>query len=238
MEQAKLEGKIWQTFHKTCADYGLLQDGDRILVGLSGGKDSLALVELLGRQKRIYVPEIEVIAVYIQLSGRSYLSDTAYLADFCGQWEIPFYVRHAEIKGEERKDACFLCSWYRRKCLLQTAGELGCGKIALGHHQDDVLETMLLNLIYGGRFGSICPSFSLDKMPVTFIRPLYDITESDIGLWADLRGYAVQKLRCPFEKENRREQMHRILEDWVKINPNVRSSLMHALKENLFHGDK
>ena len=232
MEMTKEDKHIWQTFHKTCADNRLLQNGDRILIGLSGGKDSLALVELLGRQKRIYVPKIEVMAVYIQLSNRNYLSDTLYLENFCRQWDVPFYVRQTQIRGEETKDPCFLCSWYRRKCLLQTAAECQCNKIALAHHQDDVLETMLLNLIYGGKFGSISPSFTLDKMPITFIRPLYDMVEDDIRCWADRHGYVVQKQRCRFEKENQREKMASVIEQWQALNPNVRFAMMNALKKN------
>ena len=225
-----LRERLWRSFHDVCKKHCLLEDGDRVLVGLSGGKDSLLLVELLGRQARIYVPKIKVTAVHIRVKERNYQSDTSYLERFCNNAGVEYIVRDTCIAGEEKKDTCFLCSWYRRKALLETARETGCNKIALGHNQDDVLHTLLLNMIYEGRFDTISPALALDKMPITLIRPLWSIKELDIQQYALFSGYALPPKLCPFEKHSKRNEMKPLLEQIAQLNPNVRSSLLHALQ--------
>jgi len=232
-EQEIAQEKMWKRlnsrFHDTCATYQLLEDGDHVLIGLSGGKDSLLLTQLLGAQARIYVPKIRVTAVHVRVEGRNYQSDLSYLENFCREAGVELLIKDTRIEGEEKKDACFLCSWYRRKALLDTAQELGCNKIALGHHKDDVLQTLLMNLIYEGRCESILPKLQLDKMPIQFIRPLWAIDEKDIAEYADLVGYQKQVHLCPFEKVTARNEAAQLLKQLETMNPNVRSSLIHAL---------
>ena len=143
MEDWKLN--IESRFRKACAEYGLLEDGDRVLVGLSGGKDSLMLVRLLGGQAKIYKPRIEVIAAYISVSNIGYQADVDYLSAFCAEHGVRF--EHVVTSYEEQepqhrnKNHCFLCARYRRKALLETARRLECNKIAFGHHRDDIVQT-------------------------------------------------------------------------------------------------
>jgi len=233
MEQKTAQEKMWKRlnsrFHDLCATHHLLEDGDSVLIGLSGGKDSLLLTELFGAQARIYVPKIRVTAVHVRVRGRNYQSDLTYLEDFCQQCGVELLVKDTRIVGEEKKDACFLCSWYRRKALLDTAQELGCNKIAMGHHRDDVLQTLLMNLIYEGRCESIPPKLQLDKMPIQFIRPLWGIDEKDIMEYAQLCNYQKQVHLCPFEKVTARHEVAQLLQQLETMNPNVRSSLIHAL---------
>ena len=113
IELIRLRSRLTKRFHKACADYGLIADGDHILVGLSGGKDSLTLVEFLGKRAQIYVPRFRVTAVYVRLKERSYQSDIDYLQRFCDAAKVPLLVRDTEIGAEEKKDPCFLCSWYK-----------------------------------------------------------------------------------------------------------------------------
>jgi len=228
-ELLRLRARITRLFRRTCATNALLQDGDRVLIALSGGKDSLALVEFLGRQAQIYVPRIQVCAVHVRVENRTYISDTAYLERFCAQACVPFHVRDTAITGEETKDPCFLCSWYRRKALLEAARELDCNKIAFGHHSDDVLETLLLNLVYEGRLDTVRPALPLDKMPLTLIRPFWAVDEADLARYAALSGYEKQKRLCPFEHHSRRHDMTALLKQLQQLNPEVRSSLLHAL---------
>jgi len=229
IEQEKMWKRLNGRFHEVCATHQLLEDGDRVLIGLSGGKDSLLLTELLGAQARIYVPKIRVTAVHVRVEGRNYLSDVSYLEEFCREAGVELIVRDTRIEGEEKKDACFLCSWYRRKVLLDMAGEMNCNKIALGHHRDDVLHTLLMNLIYEGRCESIMPKLQLDKMPIQFIRPLWGIDEKDIQTYAALRDYQKQVHLCPFEKVTARNEAANLLKQLEIMNPHVRSSLIHAL---------
>lgn len=222
--------KLMKRFHEACQKYRLLEDGDRILIGLSGGKDSLVLTELLGRQAQIFVPKIEVQAVHIRVKERQYQTDTHYLETICQEAGVPLIVKDTQIVGEEKKDPCFLCSWYRRKALLETASELGYNKIALGHHRDDVVETLMMNLIFQGSFSSIPPRLDLEKMPISWIRPLCLIDEKDIAEYAQLRQYEKQIILCPFEKVSARQKAKELIKELEAWNPNIRSSIWNAME--------
>ena len=245
---AKLRARLTKRFHKACADYGLIADGDHILVGLSGGKDSLALVEFLGKRAQVYVPRFKVTAVHVRVKERDYHSDLSYLEDFCARVRVPFVVRDTEIgeeargdeaKGERRevkgketkeKHPCFLCSWYRRKALFDVAQELGCNKIALGHHKDDLVETLLMNLIFQGSVATIPPLLQMEKMPIEMIRPLCLIEEKEIQEYAELSGYEKQVKLCPLEKVSNRAEVKRLLAQLEGLNPNVRDSIWGAME--------
>ena len=226
----KLRARLTKRFHKACADYGLIVDNDHVLVGVSGGKDSLALVEFLGKRAQVYVPRFRVTAVYVRLKERSYQSDIEYLQRFCAGVHVPFVVRDTEIGAEEKKDPCFLCSWYRRKALFDVAQELGCNKIALGHHKDDIVETLLMNLIFQGSIGTIPPLLQMEKMPIQMIRPLCMIEETDIQRYAQLSQYEKQEKLCPLEKVSSRAEVKQLLQQLEKMNPSVRDSIYGAME--------
>ena len=243
--------KIVRLFHKACADYRLIEDGDHILIGLSGGKDSLALTELLGARSKIYKPRFQVTALHVRVKERDYHSDLSYLERFCSQAGVPFIVRDTEI-GEnptgvagptasavlqrsgptaQRSYAnpCFLCSWYRRKTLFNVAQELGCNKIALGHHRDDLIETMLMNLIYQGSFATMPPMLLMEKMPLRIIRPLCLIDEELLIAHAAEQGYEKQTVLCPFEHVSSREKAKELLAQIKAMNPEAMDSMYGAM---------
>ena len=246
----KLRTRLTKRFHKACADYGLIADGDHVLVGLSGGKDSLALVEFLGKRAQVYVPRFKVTAVHVRVKERDYHSDLSYLEDFCACVRVPLIIRDTEIarkassledaasgyslevKGKETKEKhpCFLCSWYRRKALFDVAQELGCNKIALGHHKDDLVETLLMNLIFQGSVATIPPLLQMEKMPIEMIRPLCLIEEKEIQEYAELSGYEKQVKLCPLEKVSNRAEVKRLLAQLEGLNPNVRDSIWGAME--------
>lgn len=239
IETEKLRERLTKRFHKACADYGLIADGDKILIGLSGGKDSLALVELLGRRAKIYKPRFEVMALHVRVKERDYRTDTSYLERFCAEAGVPLIVRDTEI-GEipntpnapntrNIQNPCFLCSWYRRKTLFNTAQELGCNKIAFGHHKDDVVQTLLMNLVFAGSFATMPPVLQLEKMPLQIIRPLCLIEEKDLIRYAELRAYEKQQKRCPFEHVSARTQAKELLQTMQQLNPEVLSTLYNAM---------
>lgn len=232
IELIRLRSRLTKRFHKACADYGLITDGDHILIGLSGGKDSLALVELLGKRAQIHVPRFKVTAVHVRVKERDYHSDLSYLEDFCSRVRVPLIVKDTEIgeaKGKD-KDPCFLCSWYRRKVLFDVAQELGCNKIALGHHKDDLVETLLMNLVFQGSIGTIPPLLQMEKMPIQMIRPLCLIEEKDIAEYAERSGYEKQVKLCPLEKVSSRADMKELIKQLEKLNPNVRDSIFGAME--------
>lgn len=243
IELIRLQSRLTKQFHKACADYGLIADGDHILIGLSGGKDSLALVEFLGKRAQVYVPRFKVTAVHIRVKERDYHSDLGYLENFCARVRVPFVVRDTEIVNEargegqegEKKEAkekhpCFLCSWYRRKALFDVAQELGCNKIALGHHKDDLVETLLMNLIFQGSIGTIPPLLQMEKMPLQMIRPLCLIEEKEIERYALLSNYEKQAKLCPFEKVSNRANVKELIKQLELLNPNVRDSIWGAME--------
>lgn len=230
IEQSKLQARLTKRFHKACADYGLIEEGDHILIGLSGGKDSLALVELLGRRAQIYVPRFRVTAIHVRMKEIAYESDTRYLEDFCRVHKVELIIKEAsigEVNGE--KSHCFLCSWYRRKMLFDTAQELGCNKIALGHHKDDIVETLLMNLVNQGAFATIPPKLQMEKMPIALVRPLCLCEEADLRRYAELSGYEKQRKLCPFEKESTRSDMKEIVARLKALNPNALDSIWGAM---------
>ena len=230
--------QLTRRFHKACADYSLIEDGDHILIGLSGGKDSLLLTELLGRRAKIYKPRFQVTALHVRVKERDYQTDLSYLESFSQEAGVPLIVRDTEI-GEPRdldvstsrnlNNPCFLCAWYRRKTLFNVAQELGCNKIAFGHHRDDVIETMLMNLIYQGTFATMPPILQLDKMPIRIIRPLCLIDEADIKAYAQQQGYQKQNKLCPFEHVSAREKVKGLLAQIKALNPEAVDSMYGAL---------
>ena len=240
IELIRLQTRLTKRFHKACADYGLIADGDHILIGLSGGKDSLALVELLGKRAQVWVPRFQVTAVHIRVKERDYHSDLSYLEEFCARVRVPFIVRDTEIvdtresssleNQSREKHPCFLCSWYRRKALFDVAQELGCNKIALGHHKDDLIETLLMNLIFQGSIGTIPPLLQMEKMPIQMIRPLCLIEEKEIQLYATLSGYEKQVKLCPLEKISNRAEVKQLIGQLEALNPNVRDSIWGAME--------
>ena len=232
----KLQARLTKRFHKACADYGLIADDDHILIGLSGGKDSLILTELLGRRAQIYKPRFRVTALHVRVKERDYQTDLSYLERFCAEAGVPLIVRDTEISERDGEadsgreaNPCFLCSWYRRKTLFNVAQEIGCNKIAFGHHRDDIIETMLMNILYQGAFATMPPLLALDKMPLSIIRPLCLIDEADITRYASLRGYRKQTRLCPFEHVSSRAQVKGLLAQMRALNPEANDSLFASL---------
>lgn len=223
----KVEEKVKKAIYK----YGLISDGDRVLVGLSGGKDSLALVDLLGRRSRIYSPRFEVVVAHIVMTNIPYRSDLEYLRSRAEAYGLPFIVREVSFdpSTDTRKSPCFLCSWTRRKALFEIAKSEQCNKIALGHHQDDILETLLMNLIHQGAFGTMPPRLRMDKFDMEMIRPLCLVEEKELVRLAEWREYRKQIKNCPYETTSSRSEMKEILARLEAVNPEARYSLWSSM---------
>ena len=247
-ESRRLEKRLKDRFVKAMATYHLIEDDDRILVGLSGGKDSLLLLELLAKRAKIDHPRFEVEALHVRMENIHYETDTSYLQAFCDNLEVRLHVRatkfevgplsensenseNSEISARLRKQKqpCFLCSWQRRKEMFNLAQELGCNKIALGHHQDDLIHTALMNLTFQGRFDTMPASLKMRKMPLTIIRPLCMIEEADIKAYAEMQGYQKQTKLCPYETSSYRTGIKRLFDEMKQINPEARFSIWRAL---------
>ena len=239
-ESRRLEHRLKERFVKAMATYHLIEDDDRILVGLSGGKDSLLLTELLANRAKIDHPRFSVEALHVRMENIQDETDTSYLQQFCDEQGVKLHLRTTRFEiGEEtvndardarrQKQPCFLCSWMRRKEMFNLAQELGCNKIALGHHQDDMLHTALMNLTFQGRFDTMPARLRMRKMPLTIIRPLCLIEEADIKAYAEMKGYQKQKKICPYETNSHRTDIKRLYDEIEQMNPEARYSIWRAL---------
>lgn len=217
---------------KAIKDYHLIEDGDKVLVGLSGGKDSMALLELLAEQSKIFKPRFTVEAVYVRMRNIPYQSDEDYLTAFAASKDVPIHIVETsfDIQEDKKKTPCFLCSWYRRKKIFETAKTLGCSKLALGHHKDDIMQTAMMNLTFNGRLDTMPPLLKMDKFEMTIIRPLCLVRERDLQKMAKEEGYHQQIKNCPYEHETNRSDLKAIIRQLEEINPEFEYSLLHALE--------
>ncbi|NDV65915.1 ATP-binding protein [Bacteroides sp. 224] len=229
--EEKLIRLIDKRFNKGVVQYGLIEEGDKILIGLSGGKDSLALVELLGRRSRIFKPRFSLIAVHVVMKNIPYQSDLEYLKSHTDAYDIPLIVYETSFdpSTDTRKSPCFLCSWNRRKALFTVAKEHGCNKIALGHHMDDILETLLMNVTYQGAFSTMPPKLMMRKFNMTIIRPMCLVHEADLTALSLVRDYKKQEKNCPYESQSSRSDMKGILRQLEEMNPEARYSLWGSM---------
>lgn len=255
--------KLLRLLTKALRQYRLIDDGDHVLVALSGGKDSLCLLQLLAQRRHVYPPRFSLSAVHVRMENVDYESDTSYLEDFCKRLDVPLYIRTTRFETtasnneesathsieesatsndensaerthipHQQKTPCFLCSWNRRKQIFNLAQELGCTKIALGHHQDDILHTALMNLTFQGRFGSMPVLLRMKKMPLTIIRPLCLCREADIRAFAEEQHYQPQRKRCPYDTDTHRTSIRNLYNQMEALNPELRYSLWHALERD------
>ena len=233
-EEQLLEHRLTRRFQQALVNYSLIDDGDKILVGLSGGKDSLCLLELLAKRCRIQRPSFSVEAIHIRMENIEYATDTSYLQSFCEQLGVRLHVVTTRFDDSKptKKHKCFLCSWHRRKEMFRLAQELGFNKIALGHHNDDISHTALMNLTFQGQFSTMPAKLEMSKMPLTIIRPLCLIEEKDIKRWAELQKYEKQLKLCPFETVSHRADIKRIYDEMENINPETRFSIWNALESD------
>ena len=233
----KLEEKLWKTFNKALGQFQLIDEDDRILVGLSGGKDSLCLLELLVRRSKVHVPHFTVEALHVRMANIHYETDTTYLQSFCNRLGVPLHLITTSFAtvpdgfpSGKQKPPCFLCSWQRRKQLFNIAQELNCTKIALGHHQDDIIHTALMNLTFQGHFSTMPAKLKMRKMPLTIIRPLCLCQEDDIRAYAEQQGYEKQLKQCPYEKATNRTAAAELFAHIQQLNPEARYCIWRALE--------
>lgn len=229
-----MKDRIRRLFNKGCTEYGLLNDGDRILLALSGGKDSLVMAQMMAERARIFKPSIIVEAVHVVMENIPYQTDLEYLQDFCSVAGVNLHVLRTSFdeSSDRRKTRCFLCARYRRKALFDFAVENGFNKVAFGHHMDDFLATMLMNMLYEGSCHSMTPSMPMEHYPISLIRPLCLVPEKDIATYAEEMELVRQVHTCPYEDRTRRSEMEKLLQTLCSMHPEARQSMWHALMKN------
>lgn len=215
-------------------DYHMIESGDRIAVGISGGKDSLTLLYALKHLQHFYPEAFELTAVTVDLGFPGF--DLAPIDALCAEFSIPYHIIHTDISKivfEVRKESspCSLCAKMRKGALNRAVRELGCNKVAYAHHQDDIIETMFLSLIYEGRFYSFSPVTYLDRMDLTVIRPLMHVPEADVKGFQNKYQLPVVKNPCPADGITRREYVKNLVRQINLENPGAKTRLYRAIIE-------
>ncbi len=226
---------------KGITEYGLIDDGDKIAVGVSGGKDSVTLLKLLAEYRRFSPEKFELIAITIDLNFTDNPTDYTPIKQLCEQLNVEYIVEKtdiAQIVFDVRKESnpCALCSKMRKGALNDLASKLGCNKVALGHHADDLIDTFFLSLFYEGRLSTFAPKSYLDKSQLTLIRPLVMVKEVCVSAYA--KNLPIVKSNCPANKHTKREYVKDVIKDIAKEIPNVRdmayTAITHPERYNLF----
>ncbi len=227
--------KICQKVGKTIRDHELLKEGDHLLLGLSGGKDSYLLLEALAERKKAIPFKFEISAVHVKIQNALYNMDIGFMESLCTDLNIPLYIKEItpDFELDKKKAPCFVCSWHRRKEIFNLGKELNCNILAFGHHRDDALETFMMNLMYHGSISSLPYSLSMFDGRVNLIRPLMDIWEKEIIEFSDLRGYPKAEKSCPHDDQTKRRQTRKLIEQMMQNYPNSKINMFHAL-DNIY----
>jgi len=215
---------------KAIGDYNMIEDGDRILVAVSGGKDSLSLLTLLNERKKWAPVKYELIAMHVETDHRcAGCVHTDTLKKFFKDNKIAYKFKKIKVRGKDNSVSCFWCSWNRRKALFLAAKELGCRKIAFGHHKDDIIQTLLLNIFYQGEFAAMNPAQKLFRGKITIIRPLCYVEEDVLKKFSVESGFPSQLCRCPNSDLSKRRMMKNFINKAEKNSKNVKTNIFRSI---------
>lgn len=231
--------KLYGYTRKAIDTYQMIQSGDKIAVCISGGKDSLALLYGLAGLRRFYPQPFELVAITVNLGFDNF--DLSAISKLCAELNVPYHVVDTTIyqvvfNDRQEKNPCSLCSKMRKGALNEKAVELGCNKIALGHHMEDIVDTMMLSLFFEGRFYVFPPVTYLDRMNLYAIRPLLFVSEKEIIRFTERYQTPVVKSPCPADKKTQRETMKQLLRKIEIGLPGLYKRLFKAIRTSSLKG--
>jgi len=233
----KLRGIVRQVYKKTgkaINDYRMIQEGDRILVGVSGGGDSLSLLKVLLLRKRHIPIDFELIACFIEANFIK--GDKSLLEEYFRSEDIAYVVKKLEMDNPGKKK-CFWCSWNKRKILFKTAKELNCKKVALAHHLDDIVETILMNLFFHGEISSMKPRIELFGGEISIIRPFCYLEKKEIEKFYSQFDFPLIKHSCPYAQGSKRALIKDIVSCLKKEFPQIKVNIFRALRREKIKRD-
>ena len=229
--------RILSFVRRAVDDYNMIEEGDRIAVGISGGKDSLTLLAAMARLRLFYPKKFEVVGITVDMGFEG--SDYSAIETFCRDLNVEYKIVKTEIAKiifDVRKESnpCSLCAKMRRGSLHAAAVEAGCNKVALGHHYDDAVETFMMNLFFEGRLGCFSPTSYLSNRKITLIRPMIYAQEKDVKYFTRRQNLPVLTSLCPEDHATERENMKQLLKELEKGNEGLRHRIFHAMcKSNI-----
>lgn len=228
-------------FRAAVDTYGMIEAGDRIAVGVSGGKDSVALLVLLAQLRRFYPQPFELTAITLDPTFNGEEGDYSAIVALCEQLGVPYLLKRTKLwdavrqhLGEE--NPCSLCARLRRGTVHRTAKEAGCNKVALGHHQDDAAETVLMNLLSGATIDCFSPKSHLDRRDITLIRPMLFLTEQEIAAFVRREELPIVKSRCPVDGATHRQRAKELIEQLSESYGDVSHKIIEALQKAQISG--
>lgn len=221
--------------------YNMIEEGDRIAVGVSGGKDSLVLLSALSRLRAFYPKHFEVVAITLDYQFGGIAGDFSAVETLCKDLQVEYIVKPTNLwevifVTRQEKNPCSLCAKMRRGILHDTAKENGCNKIALGHHLDDAAETFMINLLRGGQIGCFSPVSYLSNKDLYLIRPLVFTMEKEVSAAARRLNLPVVKSKCPADKVTERQTVKELLATLEKDYPALRKKIVGALERGEIDG--
>ena len=228
--------KILSHMRKAIEEYAMIEENDKIAICLSGGKDSITMLHAFKNLQIFYPKHFDIIAVSINPGFEFF--DTNLLQKICDDIDVPLFIENSHAQEivfdiRKEKNPCSLCANLRRGVINSIAIREGCNKIALGHNQDDVLQTFLLNLFYTGSIGTFAPKSYMDRSKITLIRPLVYTPEKDIKRYIKKNGIEVMPKVFPMDGVSKREDMKQLIFSLTKDIPMVRANLFGAIQRNL-----
>jgi tRNA(Ile)-lysidine synthase TilS/MesJ len=229
------------SIRKAIKEYDMIQEGDKIAIGLSGGKDSITMLMCLNEIKKFHGKNFDIVAITVNPGWETF--DSKLLQKTCKKIgveyiEVPSKIKQIVFDARKEKNPCSLCANLRRGILNSAAIENGCNKVALAHNEDDVLETFLLNLLYVGSISNFAPVSYLDRVGITVIRPLIYVSEKTIRGFIKQNSIKVMPKVCPMDGYSKREEMKNLIISFQKNIPHIRSNLYGAIKRSKINGWK
>ena len=227
--------KLMSRMRAAMEKYDMIQDGDRIAVGLSGGKDSVALLAALAEMRRFYPAKFDLVAVTVDMRFDGIDTDYSVFEEFCKKIDVPYVIKRTELADiifniRKESNPCSLCSKMRRGILHDIAIENGCNKVALGHHMDDAVETFFMNLLKGGNISSFFPVTYMSRKNLYIIRPMVLASESLVAGAVKHFNLPVEKSKCPMDKTSEREKTKDLVKMLNKEYPQLREKVIGAMQ--------
>ncbi len=222
---------LFKKIGKTIGSYQLIKSNDKVLVGLSGGKDSLTLLKILAERRKMLPIDYQVEAIHINVTNLPYRVNQEYLEIFCEELGVNFHFKNIEVDFslKANKKKCFLCSWNRRKELFIFAKEHGFNKIALGHNMDDALETLVINMVYHSNISSLPCRLSMFNSAFEIIRPLIHIQNIHTQEFSKKEKFLLPEIKCPYEDKTKRAKASKIIKDLESLHPKAKLNIFNAM---------